>query len=50
MERLTKRQAAIVGTYTEYMCGSFSGIQEYIVNHPGFEGILKSYKELNGEV
>lgn len=28
--RLTKRQAAIVGTYTGYVCGPFQDIHEYI--------------------
>lgn len=30
MERLTKRQAAIVGAYTGIVCGSFSDLHEFI--------------------
>lgn len=30
MTKLTKEQAAIVGAYTGFLCGSFSDMHEYI--------------------
>ncbi len=30
MERLTKEQAAIIGAYTNVLCGPFSDMHEYI--------------------
>ena len=39
MERLTKRQAAIIGAYTGYTAGPFADVHEYVDSLPGFAGI-----------
>lgn len=38
-QKLTRRQAAIVGAFTGIACGPFSDIHEYVDSLPGFEGI-----------
>lgn len=37
--RLTRRQAAIIGTYTGVVCGPMSDIHEYVESLSGFKGI-----------
>lgn len=38
-QRLTKRQAAIIGAYTGVLCGPFDDLHEYVNSLPGFDGI-----------
>jgi hypothetical protein len=38
-QRLTKRQAAIIGAYTGFTAGPFGDVHEYVDSLPGFEGI-----------
>ncbi len=39
-QRLTKRQAAIIGAFTGITCGPFSDIHEYVDSLPGLKGIM----------
>jgi hypothetical protein len=39
-QRLTKRQAAIIGAFTGIGCGPFEDIHEYIDSFPQFKGIM----------
>jgi hypothetical protein len=39
MQKLTRRQAAIIGAFTGVTCGPFADIQDYVDSLPGFEGI-----------
>jgi hypothetical protein len=54
MERLTRKQAAIIGAYTGILCGPFDDMQEYIEKVMGrpvwahemaFESFTKELKE-----
>lgn len=38
-EKLTRRQAAIIGAYTGISCGPFQDLHEYVESLPGFKGI-----------
>lgn len=38
-ERLTRRQAAIIGAYTGILCGPFSDLQEYAEEVLDYKGI-----------
>ncbi len=38
-QKLTARQAAIIGAFTGVLCGPFADLHEYIDGLPGFSGI-----------
>ena len=38
-QRLTKRQAAVIGAFTGYTAGPFGDVHEYGDSLPGFKGI-----------
>jgi hypothetical protein len=38
-QKLTKRQAAVIGAFTGVCCGPFADIHEYVDSLPGFKGI-----------
>jgi len=38
-QKLTKRQAAIIGAYTGITAGPFGDVHEYVDSLPGFKGI-----------
>lgn len=39
-QKLTRRQAAIIGAFTGIACGPFSDIHKYVDGLPGFKGIM----------
>jgi hypothetical protein len=38
-EKLTRRQAAIIGAFTGTLCGPFEDMHAYVDSLPGFKGI-----------
>jgi hypothetical protein len=40
MNKITRKQAAIIGAFTGTTCGPFEDIQEYVDSLPGFKGIM----------
>lgn len=39
-QKLTRRQAAIIGAFTGVCCGPFEDIHAYVDSLPGFKGIM----------
>ena len=39
-EKLTRKQAAIIGAYTGVTCGPFGDIHKYVDSLPGLKGIM----------
>jgi hypothetical protein len=39
-QKLTRRQAAILGAFTGTLCGPFEDMHGYVDSLPGFEGIM----------
>lgn len=42
-DRLTRKQAAVIGAYTGYICGPFSDVHAYVDGLPGFKGITSGF-------
>jgi hypothetical protein len=40
MNKITRKQAAIIGAFTGVTCGPFEDIHEYVNSLPGFKGIM----------
>ena len=48
-EKLTRRQAAIIGAFTGTLCGPFEDMHVYVDSLPGFEGIMTLGLALHAE-
>ena len=40
VEKLTRKQAAIIGAYTGITCGPFVDIHKYVDSLPGLKGVM----------
>lgn len=48
-QKLTRRQAAILGAFTGTLCGPFEDMHAYIDSLPGFKGIMTLSIALNAD-